>query len=94
MDRAAQGPLAGLTRAAVLYNPKTLPMYESFVRELKASRPSAGAEVALLPEAEAPTSNGLVGSSPLYSRALMSTKAVAALNVTEIFEKLTRERAG
>jgi putative ABC transport system substrate-binding protein len=38
-----------LTRAAVLYNPKTLPMYESFVRELKASRPWAGPEVALLP---------------------------------------------
>jgi putative tryptophan/tyrosine transport system substrate-binding protein len=38
-----------LTRAAVLYNPKTLPMYENFVRELTASGQPGAAEVALLP---------------------------------------------
>ena len=37
---------------------------------------------ALLPEAEAPTSNGLVGSRPLYSDARISIKGVAVLNVT------------
>ncbi len=37
---------------------------------------------ALLPEAEAPTSNGLTGSRPLYSSARMSTYGVDALKVT------------
>src|SRR5690349_9042232 len=36
----------------------------------------------LLPEAEAPTSNGLTGSRPPYSSARMSTYGVAPLNVT------------
>ena len=36
----------------------------------------------LLPEAEVPTSNGLTGSRPLYSRARMSTNGVDALKAT------------
>ena len=35
-----------------------------------------------LPEAEVPTSNGLTGSRPLYSRARMSMNGVDALKVT------------
>src|SRR6266550_7840595 len=35
-----------------------------------------------LPDAEAPTSNGLAGSRPLYSSARRSTYGVDALNVT------------
>jgi hypothetical protein len=38
--------------------------------------------VALLPEAAAVTSTGLVGSAPLYSRIRMSGNAAAAENVT------------
>ena len=34
-----------------------------------------------VPEAEAPTSNGLTGSRPLYSSARTSTKGVAVLKV-------------
>src|SRR5262245_56526825 len=34
-----------------------------------------------VPDAEAPTSNGLFGSRPRYSSARISTKGVAALNV-------------
>src|SRR6476619_114720 len=36
----------------------------------------------LLPDAEVPTSNGLTGSRPLYSRARRSTYGVAVLKVT------------
>ena len=36
----------------------------------------------LVPDAEAPTSNGLTGSRPLYSRARRSTYCVAVLKVT------------
>ena len=36
----------------------------------------------LVPEAEVPTSNGLTGSRPLYSRRGMSIKGVAVLKVT------------
>ena len=35
-----------------------------------------------VPEAEVPTSNGLFGSRPLYSRARISTYGVAVLKVT------------
>ena len=35
-----------------------------------------------LPDAEAPTSNGLTGSRPLYSNARMSINGVDALKVT------------
>ena len=35
-----------------------------------------------VPEAEVPTSNGLTGSRPLYSRARMSTNGVAVLKLT------------
>ena len=35
-----------------------------------------------MPEAEVPTSNGLTGSRPLYSKARISIKGVAVLNVT------------
>jgi hypothetical protein len=39
-------------------------------------------QLAMLPEAEVPTSNELTGSRPLYSRARMSTNGVEALKAT------------
>ncbi len=78
---------SGLVIKRVL-NPVPGPVYVPVVIPAANTRPGAVvvtepllAEVPV-PDAEAPTSNGLLASNPLYSVARMSTYGVAVLNAT------------